>query len=122
MEQTNIEKLLELIKENPDAKIIPLVDSEIVCDDSYSHWYGSWGNCYLDEICTKVDFGPYDDHRFFLKSDDDMYEWLADRHGDDPEYQDMSNEEYTEAMKKLAEEYEWKKCIIVRIELPDPGV
>ena len=116
---TSTEKFLELVKENPDAEIIPLVNSEVVCDDFYSYWYGSWGECFLDEICTDADFGEYEDGRFFLKSDDDMYEWLADKHDEDPEYENMTPEEYTKEMKKLADTYPWRKCIVVRIQLPE---
>ena len=38
-----INGLLELVKQNPDLPILPMVDSEIVGDDGYCRWMGSWG-------------------------------------------------------------------------------
>lgn len=39
----NIADLLELIKAHPELPIVPMVDSEIVCDEGYARWLGSWG-------------------------------------------------------------------------------
>ena len=38
-----ISDLLELIKAHPELPIVPMVDSEIVCDDGYARWKGAWG-------------------------------------------------------------------------------
>ena len=37
------ENLLQLIKENPDLPIVPMVDQEIVADDCCTWWIGKWG-------------------------------------------------------------------------------
>ena len=37
-------KLFELIRDNPDLPILPFVDSEIVADDGYNRWIGSFGS------------------------------------------------------------------------------
>lgn len=36
-----IADLLELIKAHPELPIVPMVDSEIVCDDGYARWKGA---------------------------------------------------------------------------------
>lgn len=38
-----ISDLLELIKAHPELPIVPMVDSEIVCDDGCARWMGAWG-------------------------------------------------------------------------------
>ncbi len=44
------EKLLNLIAENPELPIIPVVDSEVVADDSYGYWRGWWGRAEVTEF------------------------------------------------------------------------
>ena len=41
-----IQLLLQLIKENPDLTIIPMVYYEVV-DGDYNRWMGSIGDCYV---------------------------------------------------------------------------
>ena len=38
-----IKELLALIEQNPTLPVVPMVASEIVCDDSCARWKGSWG-------------------------------------------------------------------------------
>ena len=42
-EKRNREELFRLMKEHPDLPVVPMVDSEIVADDCYTYWMGSWG-------------------------------------------------------------------------------
>ena len=35
---TKTEELLKLIKENPDLPVVPMVNDEVVGDDSYRYW------------------------------------------------------------------------------------
>ena len=43
IQKENIGKLLDLIKQNPELPILPMVDSEIVADDYCAYWAASWG-------------------------------------------------------------------------------
>lgn len=41
--ESNTDKLIRLIKENPGLPVVPVVDGEIVGDDSYQYWLGHFG-------------------------------------------------------------------------------
>lgn len=43
-QQERVSNLLQLIKENPELKIVPMVDNEVCCGDDFSYWMGRWGN------------------------------------------------------------------------------
>ena len=43
-QKENIAILLNLIAENPDIEILPMVDRDCVFDDSFSYWMGNWGS------------------------------------------------------------------------------
>ena len=45
---SNIDKLLELIKENPELPVVPLVNERVI-GDGFDYWIGDWGQGYIDE-------------------------------------------------------------------------
>lgn len=40
------EQLIQLIKENPDLPVVPMVYYDVV-NDEYGYWEGKWGKCYV---------------------------------------------------------------------------
>jgi len=111
---TNTEKLLELIKENPDLPVIPIVDSEVVADDCCSWWLASFGDVQVDEYCIG------NEHVHF-KSDDEE-DVLGDLPGckyyktpDGRDILELNDDEW----KELYNSQDWKRAIIVHISLPD---
>ncbi len=107
---TNVEKFLELVKENPDLPVIPMVDADVVCDDS-GYWMGCFGTCYVDEYYVGKD-------RIHFK-DDDEEDVLADMVGCDY-YETKDGRDITtlseEEWKALFESLDWIKAIVVFIE------
>lgn len=107
-QQTRVKtrQLFELIRNNPDLPIIPFVDSEIVADDGYMRWIGSWGSSYIIEY-TRVEM--YEDYpEMIYKDDTERYEqFLYD--------QGWSEETVAKQINKI----EWIKAIAVNIDLPD---
>ena len=101
-------ELIKLINENPELPILPMVASEIVCDDGYNYWIGSFGSCYVGE------YAYYNDH--FYTDRDDLEEEYYDRNYD--EYADMTDEE-AEIDIKAKTEHMWTKAILVYIDLPE---
>ena len=100
-------QLLELMKENPHLPVVPMVSYEIVCDDSWARWMGSWGE-------ARVDLYLVSDNRILFKGDDDAYDVLI--HFMDPD------KLYNMTMKEMYKAYDelpWKKAIIVYIETPE---
>ena len=112
----NIEKqkqdviiLLNLIKENPELPIIPMVSTECVFDDSHGYWMAEWSKAKV----TK-----------YLVSDDRVYQydedfeslveaWMDNKY---EEYDDFSDNELEELAKKIINSYKWVDAIIVYIE------
>ena len=111
MENRLLKELLELIKQRPDLPIIPMVDSEIVCDDSCSRWMGSWGSCYIGEYING-------EERLHFREEDDLEEIeeaLTDGAVTCEDFEAMSDEEAKGAYDSLP----WIKAIIVDIDLPE---
>ena len=106
----NSEKLLKLVQENPDLPVIPMVDSEVVADDSYYWWIGEWGNSEVTEYYMGRE------HVHF-KSDDEE-DVLTDMSGckysmtkDGRDVYDLSDDEWNELYNSI----EWKRAIVVYI-------
>ena len=109
----NIEKLLELVKENPDLPIVPMVDGEIAADDC-GYWMGKWGDCKIEEYYLG-------EEKLHFK-DDDEENVLCDMVGcrccctlDGKDIYDLSDDEW----KELYQDIPWIKCIVVYIDMPD---
>lgn len=102
----NLRKLFELISENPDLPILPWVDSEIVADDGYMRWQGSWGSSHIVEY---IMVEMYQDYPEMIEKDDtEKYEeYLYDT-------TEMTDQEIEEHIKNI----DWIKAIAVNIDLP----
>jgi hypothetical protein len=108
---SNVEQLLNLIKENPELPIVPMVDSEIVTDDGYCYWVGAWGTASIDEIYIGregVHIKSYDDEEDVL-NDLDSCQYGYDYYGRD--IYSLTDEEWDELYKSIP----WKKAILVYI-------
>jgi hypothetical protein len=106
-QQTNITNLLELIKENPTLRIVPMVDTDVVASDDFSWWTAEWGNASVEEIYN-------DDERCYIRSEDE--ETLVERVADTLEFVDgISDEEAEIKGKQEVDKYNWEKVIAVKI-------
>jgi hypothetical protein len=114
-QQSNIETLLKLIKENPDLEIMPMVDYEVCASDDFSRWLGSWGTAKVDEYYVP----DFDEERIYFKSmdEDELSDKIFDRlEENNPSWSDSYLEEQTE---KMLSEIQWEKIITVNINTPD---
>jgi len=110
IQQKNIKTLIQLAKENPDLRIVPMVDSEVVADDDYAYWTGSWGKPEIDELYI-------DDERVYFKSADEegLIDKFYDEYKGDLEYE----EDIAAYAEKKVEDLNWEKVIAVNIGTPD---
>lgn len=132
--ESNTEKFLQLVKENPTLPIVPMVYYEVVGEDC-GNWVGSFGSAYVGEYTYFYD--RYFDDR------DDFKEYYYDYHDEELcemfDYNPFINE-YTltrgqcikeefeankkaeqrleEHLDKIADDY-FIKAIIVNINLPE---
>ena len=105
-QKENVKELFTLIMNNPDLPIIAWVDSEIVADDGYMRWLGSFGSSQIIEYTEVEMYEGYPE--MVYKDDTERYEeYLLD--------QGMSDEEVEEHIKNI----DWTKAIAVNIDLPD---
>ena len=105
-QKVSLKKLFQLIKENHELPIIPMVDAEIVCDDC-GRWVGSWGYAEIGKYIS-TDEKIY----FYGLEDIDIVENFVPYE----EYMSMSDEELKQAYENLP----WIEAIIVNIDLPEP--
>ena len=113
LQQQNIKQLLELVQANPELRILPFVDTEVVCSDDHSSWVAGWGKASIDEIWIN-----HSKERIYIKSD--AYDGLVEDLADDllNEKEDLTEEEAVLKAHKIVDSYDWEKVIAVRIELP----
>ena len=101
-----VSTLFKLIKENPNLPILPMVDSEIVADDGYARWTGSWGDAWIGEYIIG-------NERVYFKDEEDAECVLNDCVG--------GIDFYEVPESKVEKEYNklpWIKAIIVNIDTP----
>ena len=107
----NREKLLQLIRENPELPVVAMVDSEVVADTGYGRWTGAFGYVYIAEYViglTRIHFREEDDLSAVEYAVRDVLDY-GSREDIKTEKQEL------EAYRKLP----WIKAIIVNIDLPE---
>jgi hypothetical protein len=112
----NTEELLRLVRDNPDLRIIPMVDTEVVYDDSYSSWAGAWGYAYIDDLYV-------DELNGSMKLRSMCFDELVESTESDIEieYEIESvplpcDEEVERMATNRVNQLEWEKIIVVNIE------
>lgn len=103
-----IENLLNLVKQNPDLPIVPMVDSEIVAEDGNMKWLGSWGDAHIDYYLHKDERIYFNDLDFDGLVEDEMCEI----------YENIDDEEAEKIAMQVVNEYNWVKCIRIDIDMP----
>jgi len=109
-------ELLKLIEENPDLPIVPMVDAEVIGDDS-GYWLGSWQGAYISKYILHEHYGVvfYDEKDLDIV---DIFEKFFDyeERGIDEE---MPDSEALQIMKRIIDTLNWTRAIIVNIGLPE---
>lgn len=107
VQQDNIKTLIHLATKNPDLRIVPLVDSEIVASDDFGWWTAEWGTPSIEELWG-------DDERVYIRSDDE--EELVDEAIEMSGYDLIWSEEDAQIKgKEIVDAYDWEQIIAVRI-------
>lgn len=103
-------EIIKLIEENPDLPVVPMIDSEVVADDSYTYWIGKWGRCKVTEY--------YLGNEMVHFRNEDEEDVLSDISGCRPAHDplgryiyDLTDDEWNELYKSIP----WTKCIVIYI-------
>ena len=116
----NLKELFELIKKRPDLPIVAMVDSEIVADDGYCYWMGSWGSCLIDKYIIHEDYGVI----FYEEGKPDTVD-IFEKYFDYAECgidEELPDEEALPLMRAKVDSLDWKEAIIVYIQVPDAEI
>lgn len=116
----NLKELFELIKKRPDLPIVAMVDSEIVADDGYCYWMGSWGSCLIDKYIIHEDYGVI----FYEEGKPDTVD-IFEKYFDYAECgidEELPDEEALPLMRARVDSLDWKEAIIVYIQVPDAEI
>lgn len=114
-QRENLKELFELIKEHPDLPIVPMVDADIVADDS-GYWLGGWGSASIDKYL------PHEYGIIFYEQGRpdvvDIFEKFFDyeKCGISEE---MPDSEALPIMREKVDSLDWIEAIIINITLPD---
>ncbi len=109
-------EFLKLIEENPDLPIVPMVDAEVIGDDS-GYWLGSWQSAYISKYILHEDCGVV----FYDEKDPDIVDIFEkffdyEQCGIDEELPDS---EALPIMRKIIDGLNWIDAIVVYIDLPE---
>ena len=108
-----IDKLINLITENPDLPVMCKVDSDIVADNGYAWWLGGFDEKVMPEI---DEYSTNTDDRLFLKSDEDYTEWF-EHFFDADDYAYIPDEEWDDFAKTMVNGVAgWKKAIFISVK------
>lgn len=116
IQKENVKTLLDLVKENPDLRILPMVDYEVVGGDDYSNWGGSFGKAEIDYTWNNGERIHFMSHDFeeLIENEverlDNAAQVFSEKH---PLWR--SNEERAE---KMVKNLDWEKVIVVQIDTP----
>ncbi|KYD11431.1 hypothetical protein B4102_2159 [Heyndrickxia sporothermodurans] len=109
-QQSNIEGLLKLVKDNPELEIVPMVDNDVCGGDDFGYWMGSWGKASIDEV-YHLDERIY----FRSKDEDELVEKLV---WNEEFISGLSEDEAISKAENVVNHYEWEKVIAVYINVP----
>lgn len=103
-------EIIRLIEENPELPIVPMVDCDVVGDDSYRNWIGNWGKCEVTEYYRGREYVHFKDD----DEEDVLNDMLGCKYGYDSQGRDiyeLSDKEWDKLYKQIP----WVKCIVVYI-------
>ena len=112
MNRECLEKLVQLMQENPSLSVMCKVDSDIVADDGHAWWLGRIN----EKVAPEIDeYSTTIGERVIFKSDEDYNDWFESIFDVD-DFKDISDDEWDEfAKKKVDEVAKWERAIFIYI-------
>ncbi|MEO1768285.1 hypothetical protein [Candidatus Enterococcus ferrettii] len=116
IQKENVTILINLIKENPELKILPMVDGEVVAGDDFCHWAGSFGKSEVDYIWNngeKIYFKSGDEEELIENEVDNIEDSAELFHESHPMWRTIEDR-----AKERVNQYPWEKVIVTWVGLP----
>ena len=106
------DELRTAILNNPTLPIVVLTDSEVVAEDG-GYWYGSNISFAIKDL-LELQGGYYDDGQI-IDDKSDLEDYLNNHLCEEEWTKDLTDDEYSEAVKKEVEKYNklWTRCIVI---------
>ena len=105
----NIKHLIQLMEENPDLPVIPMVGQDIVADCT-GEWVANFGKAEIKKMCIYGENVIFREEKNAIKTIEALeLEGLTE---------DRTREESIEKLNGYLDELEWLEAIIVHIETP----
>ena len=101
----DIKNFIQLIKENPELPVVPMVDGEVCLDDCH-RWMGAFGHCYVGE------YAFFGDQVYFDRDEleEDYYNFNSEF------YCFLPDDEISKSIQNETKDW-WTKAIIVYIDM-----
>lgn len=112
IQKENLNKLIALMQENPTLRVVPMVDSNIVGEDGFAWWLGSFGESEIEYLWS-------DNERVYFKSNDeeDLVNSLLEDMDTEGILINLSDDELLERAEHTIEKLDWEKVIAVQIDV-----
>lgn len=105
----NIKHLIQLMDENPDLPVIPMVGQDIVADCT-GEWVAHFGKAEIKKMCIYGENVIFREEKNAIKTVEALeLEWLTEG---------RTREESIERLNGYLDELDWLEAIIVHIETP----
>lgn len=105
----NIKHLIQLMDENPDLPVIPMVGQDIVADCT-GEWVAHFGKAEIKKMCIYGEKVIFREEKNAIKTVEALeLEWLTEG---------RTREESIERLNGYLDELDWLEAIIVHIETP----
>ena len=105
----NIKHLIQLMDENPDLPVIPMVGQDIVADCT-GEWVAHFGKAERKKMCIYGEKVIFREEKNAIKTVEALeLEWLTEG---------RTREESIERLNGYLDELDWLEAIIVHIETP----
>jgi hypothetical protein len=108
--KSSVQTLLDLVKENPDLPVIPMINSEIVASYDYNYYVGSFANC-------EIGYYYCSDERIYL-DESELVDDILDKYYAEENWKNLNYKEQEEKAENIANSL-MTKAIIVYIEFPE---
>ena len=113
MDKKSIAKLnkefVKLVAENPELPIKVFINGE--CGDGDCWFVGEIYDCKVTEIAEYKD-------RYYERDDSDwLKEIISDEVCDEPEYINLTDEEFDKKIEEKAEWLDWEKVILLKVSV-----